>query len=161
MNQDSLSQLMRHTEEAVSALGHVMERVSRLARDMVDQGRFVATRPPAVADELRRGAEELVDLSTAWMEPVRRLSEDHRRFAEEMATWAERHRAFAEEMASWADTQRSFAEHMASVSSPLLGYSEQLAEATKGLLRVAMSIPGAGGPTAGPAGRGDPRGHPG
>lgn len=136
---------MRHTEEAVSALGHVMERAARLAREFLDEARFVAAHPPAVADELRRGAEELVDLSTAWIEPVRRLSEDHRRFAEQMATWAERHRAFAEEMASWAGDPAVLRRHMASVSSPLLGYSEQLAEATKGLLRAALTIPGAAG----------------
>ncbi len=138
---DPFVEFARHMEEALGALGRVTEQMAELAKTAVGEVRTAAAHPTRMAGPVRRGAEEALDLGTAWIDPIRRLSEEQHRFADQMATWAERHRQFAAEVASWAETQAAFAEHLASWADPLLTYSEQLADAMKGLIRAAIPAP--------------------
>jgi methyl-accepting chemotaxis protein len=135
---DPLADFGRHIEAAIGALRDLTEQMADAGRAAMGEIGSLASHPTRVTGQVRRGAEEAVDLSTAWIDPVRRLSDEQRRFADQMATWAERHRQFAEEVASWAETQRAFAEHLSSWAEPLLTYSEQLAAAVKGLMRAVL-----------------------
>jgi len=140
---DPVSEFGRHAEAALTALRDLTDQMAALARSAAVGARSVASDPGRVVGQIRRGAEDVVDLGSAWIEPVRRLSEEQRRFADQMATWAERHRKFAEEVASWAETQRAFAEHLSSWAEPMLTYSEQVSAAVKGLIQAAIPDPGA------------------
>ena len=141
MADDDLAEIGHHAGAALEALRAFTEQMTALALAAAGEARSVATDPGRVLGQIRRGAEEVVDLGTAWIEPVRKLSEEQRRFAEQMATWAERHRKFAEEVESWAETQRAFADHLSSWAEPLLTYSEQAGATLKGLIGTTTPTP--------------------
>ena len=141
MADDGLADLRRHAEATLAVMRELTEQMTALAKAAASQAQAVATDPAKVLAQIRRGAVDAVDLTTAWIGPLRRLSEEQRRFAEQMATWAERHRQFAEEVESWAATQRAFAEHLSAWSEPLLTYSEQVTGAFKGLVQAAIPDP--------------------
>lgn len=130
MAADPISELVRHVDEAARALW-----------------RMTAT----VSGGVRHAAEDAVDLGTMWITPVRRLSAEQRRFAEQMAVWAERHRQLAEEMAAWAETQRAFAERLDALADPILHYSEQVSSAVRGVVSLLPEGNGAAAPRRGGA----------
>jgi len=141
MTDDTMAEFGRHAEATLAAMRDLTEQMAALAKAAAAQAQSLATDPARVLGQVRRGAVDAVELATAWIGPFRRLSEEQRRFADQMATWAERHRQFAEEVESWAETQRAFAEQLSSWAEPLLTYSEQVAGAFKGLVQATLPDP--------------------
>jgi len=141
MIDDGIAELGRHAEATLAAMRELTEQMASLTRAAATQAQTLASDPGKVLGQVRRGAVDAVELATAWIGPVRRLSEEQRRFADQMATWAERHRQFAEEVESWAETQRAFAEQLSSWAEPLLTYSEHVADAFKGLVQATLPDP--------------------
>jgi hypothetical protein len=161
MADEPMSELLQRTEDAVSAIRQFTEQYASMAVGAAGTMLGSTAHPTAGPGALRRSAEEAVDLGMAWVEPVRRLSEDQRRFAEEMRVWAERNRQFADEVATWAEALEAFARRLESWTTPFLTFSESLGAAMKTVARSVLpgdglpgdGLPGDDGPADGAVGQ--------
>ena len=112
--------------EAMNPFGRLLEEMTETAKLWMAATAVPDKTAAEYRGELRKAAERTAQLTGAWSEPLRKLREEHTRFAEEMATWAERHRQFAEEVSRWADAHRETAERLNEWSQPVLQYAELL-----------------------------------
>ncbi len=124
---------IRRLTEAMNPFGRILEEMTKAAQMWMS-----ALTPDKSAaesgEELRKASERMVELSGAWIEPMRKLSEEHARFAEEMAMWVDRHREFAEQMSEWAEAHRAVAERLGEWSQPMLRYAELMNESMQALV---------------------------
>jgi hypothetical protein len=125
---------IRRLTDAMKPLGVLVEQMAETARSWMAAVAAPDKESPGYGQGLRGAAERMAQLSGAWIEPVRRLSQEHARFAEEMATWAERHREFAAQVSEWAEAHRAIAEHLNGLSQPVLRYAELLNDTMKAVV---------------------------
>lgn len=137
-DEEAAFEMLHQAEEALVAFRRLTEQLGTLAVGAAGSLLDAAVHPTHVTEGMRQRAEEAVDLSLAWVEPARRLSEEQRRFAEEMAVWADRNRKFAEDVAAWAEAQKAFAARLEAWTSPLLTFSEQFGGAMKAVARITL-----------------------
>lgn len=82
--------------------------------------------PPALAQPLARYAEQLLAVSAAVTNPLRRVLDEQERLVELMAEWADQHQQLSEQIAGWADQQRRMSEQMLALARPLLDQSAMI-----------------------------------
>jgi hypothetical protein len=112
MPDDYIAELTRRMTEAMKPLQGLADQMAQAAK----------------GQSVRASADKLLELSRAWIEPVRKMSEEHVRYADEMATWAERHRQFAEQMDEWAKAHRTMAQQLDQWTNPLLQLAELMSK---------------------------------
>ena len=131
MPSNDLTELTRRMMEATAPFRNMMEQMAEISRSWA-----VAAQPPddggaARGDALQAAAERMLQLSEAWIEPVRTLSDEHAALAQEMVAWAERHRQFAEQMAEWAEAHHAVAEQLRAWGEPVMDYAELMSETVR------------------------------
>jgi hypothetical protein len=82
--------------------------------------------PRALSQPLARYSEQLLAVSTAMTDPMRRLLDEQAKLVERMADWAEQHRKLSEQVAGWARQQQELSERMDQLARPFLDQSSML-----------------------------------
>ena len=116
---------------AVPPWSDAMRRLRELVAQMTAAAQAVAVAgakvtPPLLAQPLARYADQLLAVSSAVTNPLRRLLDEQQRLVEMMAEWAQQHRSLSEQIAEWADQQRRLSEQMVELARPLLDQSAML-----------------------------------
>jgi hypothetical protein len=116
---------------AVAAWTDAMRRLRELAAQMTAGAQAMAVAgakatPPALAQPLARYADQLLAVSAAVTNPLRRLLDEQEQLVEMMAEWAEQHRLLSEQIANWAVQQRRISEQMVELARPLLDQTAML-----------------------------------
>lgn len=116
---------------AVPTWTDAMRRLRELAAQMTAGAQAIAVAgakatPPALAQPLARYAEQLLAVSAAVTNPLRRLLDEQERLVEMMAEWAQQHRQWSEQIADWADQQRRISEQMVELARPFLDQAAML-----------------------------------
>ncbi|MDQ4133789.1 MAG: hypothetical protein M3179_11430 [Actinomycetota bacterium] len=128
MPDDYMAELTRRMTEAMKPLQGLVDQMADTARSWVSGSGPPDPNSPQYGQSLRASADKLLELSRAWIEPVRRMSEEHLRYADEMAAWAQRHREFAEQMDEWAKAHRTMAQQLDQWAGPLLRFAEVISQ---------------------------------
>ena len=147
MPESDADEWVRRLSEAMNPFGRLLEEMTETAKLWMSAATGPGRTPAEHSQALRQAAERMVQLSGAGIEPLRRLSEEHARFADEMATWAERHRQFAEQASEWAEVHRVVAERLTEWSQPVLRYAELLNESTNAAMAAMFPADPDGGAT--------------
>lgn len=116
---------------AVPTWTDAMRRLRELATQMTAGAQAIAVAgakatPPALAQPLARYADQLLAVSAAVTNPLRRLLDEQERLVEMMAEWAQQHRHLSEQIANWADQQRRISEQMVELARPFLDQAAML-----------------------------------
>lgn len=116
---------------AVPTWTDAMRRLRELAAQMTAGAQAIAVAgakatPPALAQPLARYADQLLAVSAAVTNPLRRLLDEQERLVEMMAEWAQQHRHLSEQIANWADQQRRISEQMVELARPFLDQAAML-----------------------------------
>ena len=124
MPDDYMAELTRRMTDAMKPLQGLVDQMADVAKSFASPGAASDPTSPQYGQSLRASADKLLELSRAWIQPVRRMSEEHVRYADEMATWAEWHRQYAEQMDEWAKAHRTMAQQLNQLTSPVLQFAE-------------------------------------
>ncbi len=124
MPDDYMAELTRRMTEAMKPLQGLVDQMADTARSWISAATTPDPKSPQQGQSLRASADKLLELSRAWIEPVRRMSEEHVRYADEMTSWAQRHREFAEQMDEWARAHRTMAQQLDQWTGPILRFAE-------------------------------------
>lgn len=106
--------------DAFKLLTDVGAKLADSARSMADD---LAQSPAA---PLARLSQQLVELSLAWVGPVRSILEEQQELVDAVATWAETQQALAERFADLAERHRALTEQTMSVIQPVLDTVDKL-----------------------------------
>lgn len=128
MPDDYLSEFSRRMNEAMKPLQGLVDQMKDTARSWMSPGAAPDPSSPQYGQFLRSSADRMLELSRAWIEPARKMSQEHLRFADEMAAWAERHRQIAEQMDEWAQAHRTMAKQLEQWTSPLLEFAQLMSQ---------------------------------
>ena len=82
--------------------------------------------PRALSQPLARYSEQLLAVSSAITDPMRRLLDEQEQLVQRMAEWAEQHRKLSEQVAGWARQQQELSERMIQLARPFLDQSSML-----------------------------------
>lgn len=134
MPENDASEWVRRLTEAMSPMQQMLDEMAEAAQAWMAAAAAAGETGAEHGQDLRKAAERAVQLSGAWIEPLRRLSEEHARFSREMAMWAERHREFAEQMSEWAEAHRAVAEQLSGWSQPLLRYADLMSDSMQSVV---------------------------
>ena len=135
MPSDDMTEVTRRMMEATAPFRNMIEQMAEVSRS------WAVAAGPADGDGIGRGdalnaaAERMLELSEAWIEPVRKLSAEHANLAEEMVAWADRHRKFAEQMAEWAEAHHAVAEQLRAWGEPVLDYAKLMSETARSVVQ--------------------------
>lgn len=135
MPEDYMAELTRRMTEAMKPLQGLVDQMADTAKSWMSAATTADPKSSQYGQSLRASADKLLELSRAWIEPVRRMSEEHLRYADEMEAWAERHRQFAEQMDEWAKSHRTMAEQLDQWTRPLLQFAEVMSETMEKVVR--------------------------
>ncbi len=149
MPDDYLAEFTRRMTEAMKPLQGLMDQMKETARSWMAPGGAPDPSSPQYRQTLRTSADKMLELSRAWIEPVGKMSQEHQRFADEMATWAQRHREFAEQMDEWAKAHRTMAKQLDQLTSPILQLAELMSQTMDNMVR-SMFPPGEDQPKSDP-----------
>jgi methyl-accepting chemotaxis protein len=117
-------------------LGDLLRPLQDLATRMTELTQAAAAAgaratPEFLALPLAEVTDGFTRMSEMITGPLRRLLEEQRELAQQMAKWAEKHKELSQQIAGWAEEHRKMTERMQAIVGPMLEQAEGLSSATR------------------------------